>query len=67
MTDIIEARLLKALRDKTALIQEKADIEARRAIAGVSGPDLWPEKNQLVHECDEILDKLKAHYAQKAT
>lgn len=65
MTDPIEARLLKALSDKAALIQEKAEIEARRAIAGISGPDLWPEKKKLIDECEEILDKMKAHYAQK--
>lgn len=44
----LEDRLLRALSDRTARIQEKSDTEARLAIAGISGPDLWPEKKRLI-------------------
>jgi hypothetical protein len=61
----LEDRLLRALSDRTARIQEESDTEARRAIAGISGPDLWPEKKRLIDECDQILDRLEALYAQQ--
>lgn len=66
MTHLSEETLLKALRDRTARIQEMAETEARRAIHGVTGPDLWPAKKELIDQCDEILRKLEALYAKGA-
>lgn len=60
-----EEDLLKALQQKTARIQEMAGMEASRAVAGVSGRDLWPAKKALIDQCDEILDKLEVLYAQR--
>ena len=58
-----EDSLLKALSERALRIQELAEIEANRAVAGVSGSDLWPEKKALIDQCDQILNKLENLYA----
>ena len=62
-----EEVLLRFLHDKTARIQQMAEIEASRAIAGVSGNDLWPAKKVLIEQCDEILNRLEALYDQSSS
>jgi hypothetical protein len=52
-----EELLLQILSDKTARIQAMADLEAKRAIAGVTGRDLWPAKKELIEQCEEMLNK----------
>ncbi|MEP4190468.1 MAG: hypothetical protein ABJN51_05270, partial [Sneathiella sp.] len=58
-----EETLLRELQQKTARIQDMADREAQRAVAGVSGADLWPAKKELIDQCDQILDRLEKLYA----
>ncbi|MCE2493092.1 MAG: hypothetical protein J4F40_10870 [Alphaproteobacteria bacterium] len=59
-----ETRLWERLRDIRNRIQEIADLEARGAIFGSGAADgsLDPERERLIKETEDILDRLEAMY-----
>ena len=59
-----EQKLWKSLADKTGQIQEIAEQEANRALAGIEGKDFWSEKKKLIADCDKIISELDKFYRE---
>lgn len=64
MSNSEETRLWERLRHIRNRIQEIADLEARGAIFGSGAADgrLDPERERLIQETEDILDRLEAKY-----